>query len=109
MAYSQQEVNQLTTDSPPIPHRTQRNVQSSNNVAATWNTNILIDIATTLPDKIIDFDAEHTITIIFVNVTNLIQQQFKEIACSCSLIGFLYMIVEKEPQDAFKKSYVIKQ
>ena len=83
-------------------------MQSSDNVAATQNTDILIDIATMLPDKIFDVDAEHTNTNIYVNITNLIQQQFKEIACSHSLIEFMYMIGDKEPQDAFKKSHVIK-
>ena len=56
----QQEVYQLTATLPPIPCRTQRNVQILDNIAATWNTNILIDIGFVVPDKIIDADAEHT-------------------------------------------------
>ena len=88
MEDTQQEVNQSVTALPPTPHRTQRNVQSSNNVASIQNPNILIDIATALLDKIINVDAEHTSTNIYVNVTNMIQHQFKKIACSCSLIEF---------------------
>ena len=75
--------------STPIPRRTRSSHPNPENP----NTESSINLDTSIPIEVIDVDAESACVSAFcLQASNLVQKHFKEIACTKSLIEFLYSI-----------------
>ena len=91
--------------STPIPRRT----RSSHQNQETPTTETTLNLETTIPIEIIDVDAKSTSGSDFCRkVSSLVQNHFKEISCSKTLIEFLYSIANMEFEEEFIPSQIIK-